>query len=354
MAENSKIEWTDHTFNPWEGCQKVGPGCDHCYAETRNARFGGGVAINWGPGAPRRRTSEANWKKPLRWNKEKFWQCECGWRGADHQLDRAAESASNLTADIPACPVCNLIDLKPTRARVFCASFADVFDNEVSAQWRFDLIKLIEQTPNLDWLLLTKRIGNAAEMLEQAVRAINHGRWGWEDNVFQNVWIGATVVNQEEADRDIPKLLRTPAAKRFLSMEPLLRPVDLRFTNGLVHGCDAADYLVDLVIIGGESGPEARPMHPDWIRSLRDQCAAAGVPFLFKQWGEWAPGSKGFNGGIAIDLQGRVADDGYNLVSYPADAASSDGWTMMHHAGKKAAGRLLDGVQHDGYPEVAA
>ena len=119
MSENSKIEWTDHTFNPWEGCQKVGPGCDHCYAETRNARFAGGIAVNWGPGAPRRRTSAANWQQPLRWDK-------------NHEAFFAQHGR---------------------RQRVFCASLADVFDNAVDPQWRQDLFALIQRTPNLDWLL---------------------------------------------------------------------------------------------------------------------------------------------------------------------------------------------------------
>jgi Protein of unknown function (DUF5131) len=131
MSENSKIEWTDHTFNPWEGCQKVGPGCDHCYAEARNARFSGGTAIDWGPGAPRRRTPPANWRKPLQWN-------------AAH-----AEFFAKYGR----------------RQRVFCASLADVFDDAVPDEWRIDLASMIVMTPNLDWLLLTKRIGNAASML---------------------------------------------------------------------------------------------------------------------------------------------------------------------------------------------
>lgn len=236
MSENTKIEWADHTFNPWEGCTKVGPGCDNCYAENRNSRFGGGQAINWGPGAPRRRTSPANWNKPRKWNEE----------------------AKRLGI----------------RYRVFCASLADVFDNAVPLQWREDLFNLIAATPNLDWLLLTKRIGNAPAMV-----SIIPG------HLPQNVWLGITVVNQAEANRDIPKLLAIPASVRFLSMEPLLGPVDLR----QAHIAPVRLPRVDWVIVGGESGPGARPMHPDWARSLRDQCNAAGVPFLFKQWGEWIP-----------------------------------------------------------------
>lgn len=339
MSENSKIEWTDHTFNPWEGCQKVGPGCDHCYAETRNARFAGGTAINWGPGAPRRRTSASNWNKPLAWNKahEAFF--------AEHGR----------------------------RQRVFCSSLADVFDNAVDPSWRADLRKLIEATPNLDWLLLTKRIGNVLGMVPE----------GWFEQ-RTNVWLGATIVNQAEADRDILKLLAVPAARRFLSMEPLLGPVDL---TGEYLAAKLGAYpfrslprehrtklidLLDWVIVGGESGPGARPMHPDWARNLRDQCAAAGVPYLFKQWGEWhtaaAIASTGeavfrqfdshqqwvnkastwVHGGICLDRHGSEMKNGGDMQR--ASDAGAFPVTIMHKVGKKAAGRLLDGVQHDGYP----
>lgn len=314
MSENSAIEWTDHTFNPWEGCQKVSPGCDHCYAETRNARFAGGTAINWGPGAPRRRTSAANWRKPLAWNRN------AGVFYAQHRR----------------------------RQRVFCASLADVYDNAVPEEWRMDLYRLIDSTPNLDWLLLTKRIGNARDMLPVS----------WLGAPRPNVWIGATICNQAEADRDIPKLLEVPARVRFLSMEPLLGPVEL---SNVSRRSDAVRVLgqralggIDWVIVGGESGPGARPMHPDWARSLRDQCAAAGVPFLFKQHGDWAPGSGDFGAGrfetAAIAQDGRIVCNGFDASGYPAGASSADGWAMVHRAGKRAAGRLLDGVQHDGFP----
>lgn len=310
MAENSKIEWTDHTFNPWIGCTKVSPGCDHCYAEQRmDKRL---HVVNWGTNAPRKRTSVANWREPIRWNAahEKFF--------AEHGR----------------------------RQRVFCASLADVFDNEVPAQWRFDLLKLIEQTPNLDWLLLTKRIGNAAEMLEKAVRAINHGRWGWSDNVFPNAWIGATIINREEMLRDAPKLKMVPARVRFWSVEPMLGDL----------GDIPADLMPDWIIAGGESGPDARIMHPAWPRRLRDQCETADVPFLFKQHGEWAPGSGGFGTGrlitAAIAFDGRVAKGGFHLNDYPQNATAEDGWAMVHRAGKKAAGRLLDDVEWNEFPEV--
>lgn len=309
--ENSKIEWTDHTFNPWIGCTKVSPGCDHCYAETlATARLG----VEWGPGAQRRRTAPANWAKPRAW-------------------DRKAKAAG-------------------TRAKVFCSSLADVFDNAVSSDWRADLAELIAATPNLDWLLLTKRIGNAAGMLAAM----------FPDGTPPNVWLGATIVNQAEANRDIPKLLATPVAIRFLSMEPLLGPVDLtwiEFANerGGTECWDALDLhevegepmpeggnreVLDWVIVGGESGPGARPMHPDWARRLRDQCAAAGVAFLFKQWGEWVPLSDYSGGFWPVDSVGciRLNEDG---------ARDQSGWPMQK-VGKKHAGRLLDGVEQNGRP----
>ncbi|MFM0630716.1 phage Gp37/Gp68 family protein [Paraburkholderia xenovorans] len=336
MSENSKIEWTDHTFNPWEGCQKVGPGCDQCYAEARNARFAGGTAINWGPGAPRRRTSAANWRKPLAWN-------------ATHA---------------------EFFSVHGRRQRVFCASLADVFDNAVDPVWRADLFRLIRSTPNLDWLLLTKRIGNARQMIDDARDADAIGPvWPWE-----NVWLGATIVNQEEADRDIPKLMQVPARVRFLSMEPLLGPVDLK----LMHYEDSEDRdaqgriiantrrrCLHWVIVGGESGPGARPMHPHWPRSLRDQCEHAGVPFLYKQWGEWTDEDWGERAGYK-DTAGVLPSGELLLMSQgyspPFDDAKRleaagnvrlDGRMLMDRVGKKLAGRMLDGRTHDEFPRGA-
>lgn len=317
MSENSKIEWCDHTFNPWEGCQKVGPGCDHCYAEARNARFGGGSAVNWGAGAPRRRTSVANWRKPLAWN-------------AAHERFFAAQGR---------------------RQRVFCASLADVFDNAIDPAWRRDLFDLIVDTPNLDWLLLTKRIGNVQQMVQAATLC---------DLLPSNVWLGATIVNQEEAERDIPKLLAVHARVRFLSMEPLLGPVDLVSSGALwsdmngniVDAPSRGLRGVDWVIAGGESGHGARPMHPDWARSLRDQCAAADVPFLFKQWGEHS---------LAYDRDRddpdyRRCDRMARLPGRWINLAGGHGFNgeRVHYAervGKKAAGRLLDGRTHNEFPE---
>lgn len=326
MAENSAIEWTDHTFNPWEGCQKVGPGCDHCYAETRNARFAGGQAVNWGPGAPRRRTSAANWRKPLAWN--------------------AAHA--------------EFFEQHGRRQRVFCASLADVFDIAVYPAWRADLFALIEQTPNLDWLLLTKRIGNVRGMvpLPWISKPFQHGPnpantypAGWP----AHVWLGASIVNQAEADRDIPKLLAVPARVRFLSMEPLLEEVTVFSLDGPVDVPDGEASPLHWIIVGGESGAGARPMHPAWARDLRDQCAAAGVPFLFKQWGEWTPGENvtGQTGTVdtAFWFARKWSFGTENLASFGGHV---DDQPDLYRVGKKAAGRLLDGVQHDGYPGASS
>jgi protein gp37 len=310
VSENSKIEWTDHTFNPWEGCQKVGPGCDHCYAETRNARFGGGTAVNWGPGAPRRRTSPANWRKPLAWN-------------ARHDEFFAAHGR---------------------RQRVFCASLADVFDNEVPTHWRQELMSLIARTPNLDWLLLTKRIGNAARMLEEASQ---HDGFlmGADDHyrALPNVWIGATIVNRQEMLRDAGKLLAVPARVRFWSVEPMLGDLEEIPVN----------LMPDWVICGGESGRGARPMNQSWARSLRNQCEDAGVPFLFKQWGEWAPGNAGPGGDLSARDRTKCASGFFTYNDDWIDSGPNPFRQTMDRIGKKVAGRELDGRTHDEFPKGA-
>ena len=324
MAENSKIEWTHHTFNPWIGCQKVGPGCDHCYAEAWDARGLQQRESRWGPHADRTRTSAGNWSKPRAWNK----------------------AAAGLAE----------------RPRVFCASLADVFDNHTSIlpEWRADLWALIRATPNLDWLLLTKRPGNIAKMLPP----------DWGDG-YPNVWLGCTVVNQDEADRDVPKLLAVPARVRFLSMEPLLGPVDLtELKNPAVtigeHIYSALDCDVDpeddewhgakihLVIVGGESGPGARPMHPDWARSLRDQCQAAGVAFFFKQWGEWESSldrdrdDPDWRANYSTNYVDRGKSKWLNLAG--GSGFHGERFHVMRKVGKARAGRLLDGRTWDQLP----
>lgn len=530
MAEKSNIEWCDSTFNPWVGCTKVGPGCDHCYAEKRmDTRL---HVVNWGAGNPRKRTSAANWKEPMRWNAKPFYECSaCGWRG-DDPLPSGIDGVHSCPSDSLGCQAV----VRPARRRVFCASLADWLDNEVPIEWLCDLLDLIRKTPNLDWLLLTKRIGNWRARLIEVIARVT----GWDENPREdlkqwvqdwvngkppaNVWIGATIVNQFEADRDIPKLLRIPARVRFLSMEPLLGPVDVspylrhnpvheeqaqrgvRVPGGAIRrlgdssgrddlaaaqarlgpleengseptlyeeasrarlrgisagsgdvgwqagvcigapsgvaalqradsrpaddqplgraeeaqqpgqsgvgntlgatdprdaraeggaclqsgrgeqqhgevdrgrsgndsstqrsrgeaGTDSgvvrgylSDHIENMpkdsasfwIIAGGESGPRARLTSPDWARSLRDQCAAAGVPFLWKQWGEWLPA--GQKAACPPPIMSRKLQ-----LQHEKDGKFSivDGHPFWR-VGKKAAGRLLDGVEHNGFPSVAA
>ena len=461
MGNETDINWADRTFNGWIGCTKVSPACDNCYAAV--ATPSRTLGVEWGAGKPRHRTSAANWKLPLRWNGLTFWQCNaCGFRGSE------CKDFGNR------CFRCEAPGLLRARRRVFCASLSDWLDNEVPVEWLVDLLDLIRRTPNIDWLQLSKRIGNFDQRLTQAATFVHgvidaqasrstgvpvgqNGRVGdrlarsylegqeaysrsldgrhegdtvqasargdsgggqrilasasddrrqaplrsssttgmdalqraystgpngesqgrgeaeqpaeesrvgdlqraaasrhqssgraasrregiktpqdhadgsgrdfdasgadrrrngqidcptvrhhsersvanlprndleallaWIErwlsgNPPANVWIGATICNQAEADRDIPKLLTTSAAIHFLSIEPLLGPVRIR-EHWLIHH-HRGDAAIDWVIAGGESGAHARPSHPDWFRSLRDQCAAARVAFFMKQMG---------------------------------------------------------------------
>jgi protein gp37 len=223
MAENSKIEWTTHTFNPWIGCQKVSAGCDHCYAETlMDTRY---HRVQWGPHGERKRTSEANWKKPLQWN-------------------RAAKASGD-------------------RPRVFCASLADVFDNQVDASWRIDLFDLIGDTEHLDWLLLTKRPENIAKMLPT----------NWNTADYGHVWLGTTCEDQPAYDRRWPILREIPAVVRFISYEPAIGRLDI------TQHAEMPDWL----ICGGESGQGYRDMPEEWADNVRFDCGLHGVAFFMKQ-----------------------------------------------------------------------
>lgn len=262
MAEFSTIEWTDHTFNPWWGCTKVSPGCAHCYAETWSRRYG--TQNIWGKHAARRFFGDQHWTQPQRWNQQ--------------------------------------AQAQGRRFRVFCASMADVFDEHPDVEdARQRLWQVIQSTPYLDWLLLTKRPENVLTMIPKI----------WRIQLPTNVWMMTSVENQQQAERRIPELLSIPAHIRALSVEPLLGPVDLR------------NWLSSLnwVIVGGESGFKARPLHPDWVRSIRDQCVTANVAFFFKQWGAFVPDERG----EAI---------------------------VFARVGKKAAGRMLDGKIWDSIPPL--
>lgn len=246
MAETD-IEWADFTFNPWAGCTKISPGCDHCYAEAWARRSG---LVEWGD-HPRHRTSEYYWKEPLKWNR------------------RAGG----------------------TRPRVFCASLADVFDNQVHPVWRADLFSLIDRTPNLDWLLLTKRPQNIASLIT--------GSWP-----KPNVWLGVTAENQEEADRRLPILKSIPAVVRFVSAEPLLGPIRSGFEG------------IDWVIVGGESGPGARATHLYDIDVTSQAVQTARVPLFVKQLGSRPRSINQFGEAVPINLKDKK---GGNPNEWPAD-----------------------------------
>ncbi|WP_226779566.1 DUF5131 family protein [Oceaniglobus trochenteri] len=276
MGANSKIEWTTHTFNPWWGCTKVSEACKHCYAEAWAKRVGQNV---WGPKPERRQLSDTHWRQPLKWNRD-------------------AEGAAE-------------------RPRVFCASMADVFeDREELVPLRARLFDLIEETPNLDWLLLTKRPQNVARMAK------------WQAEWPDNVWLGTTVELQHRADELLPYLAAIPAKVRFISAEPLLGSLAIE---------PWLETTIDWVITGGESGPKARPASPEWFRSLHSQCMRTETAFHFKQWGDWAPGD-----GINMLLADRAKE-----------ARAADG-TRMLRVGKKIAGRKLDGLEWDQLPAAKA
>lgn len=273
MAAKSRIEWTDHTFNPWIGCTRVSAGCVHCYAESFAARY---KKAEWGPLAQRVRTGAAYWKKPLAWNKEVWGECQgCGLREKDLDL-------------VPSCPQCGSRNIRDTRQRVFCASMADVFeDNRQVANWRGELFELIEQTPNLDWLLLTKRPERISSLGTDAVGEI-FDLW-LERN--QNVWLGTSVESAEVFEPRVGALVKNGlhAGVRFLSVEPMIGAVRLVptpiFSSGWWEFVPGKTPKVDWVICGGESGSKCRPMEERWARDLLADCRTWGVKFFMKQLG---------------------------------------------------------------------
>lgn len=279
----TKIEWANYTFNPWKGCQKCSLGCKNCYASALAKRFGEDFA------GSRIKTSEANWKLPLKWNNM-----------AKIALERYEWRVDNDNCEKPI--------IKPPRPRVFCASLADVFEpwegpivdhkgREIQHGWqhltqekyvtgtidgepvtmddlRRDLFRM--DTPNLDKLYLTKRPENIIPMIERTV-----GLQWWKENRSDSAWLGTSVENQETADKRIQELIecRDLAARLFLSVEPLLGPFEFDRT---AFGIPSA---IDWIIVGGESGPNARPCNVEWIRSIVRQCKEASVPCFVKQLG---------------------------------------------------------------------
>lgn len=327
--QNSKIEWCTHSFNPWHGCVKVSPGCQHCYAETLDKRFGRAV---WGPAktTPRMGMSENYWKQPLRWNEAALRQ-----------------------------------PYGSERPRVFCASMADVFEDHPGVvEWRKRLWRVIEETQALDWLLLTKRPENVNRLAPGG-------------GLAHNVWIGTSVESQEYAEKRIPELLKVQARVRFLSCEPLLGPLELLpYLDPKGGACCGSEMpcsclsnwpwdeyhneyaRVHWVITGGESGRDARPVWPEWVRDIRDQCKHVGACFFHKQWGEYEPYEEDAHPPFWNDQHGHCIDGHWLNVLNPESGELNPGWHedslcspyAFKRVGKHAAGRLLDGREWNEMP----
>lgn len=315
MGSETKIQWCHHTFNPWIGCTKVSEGCAHCYAEhsTRARVLRHQGQETWGKGAVRSRTSAANWKEPLKWNKEagkSRWFEGSLWRQwgesstvGDPDSMRICTERMDLSPEAQHVLGENNLEFVPSewdalprhRPRVFCASLADWLDDEVPIEWLVDLMGLVQNTPHLDWLMLTKRPQNFTRRMNAALKRILQATGGqpcdeadfidgWvnkQDCIPPNVWIGATAENQKRFDERYSHLSEIPAKVRFWSMEPLLDSID--FTA--VHDARSFKHYFQWVITGGESGHGARHCHTDDIRAIVSQCELADVPCFVKQLG---------------------------------------------------------------------
>lgn len=313
MAKASNIEWTDSTVNFWWGCTKVGPGCDHCYAETWSKRTGGNI---WGTGVARRK------------------------------IKSAVALLHRLNGDT-VWPI-----MANRSRRVFIQSMSDLFDLEVPVEWFAEAWQTIERCGQLNIQIVTKRIS----AVEKRLAAIGVTTWP------KHAGLMITVCNQAEADRDIPRLLELKMKLGIpwvgLSMEPLLGPAHiLKYLYPLCDRCSPWETpcrtgcenctSVDWVIVGGESGSGARPIHPDWVRTIRDECKEAGVAFFFKQWGDWHPCE--VIEGVGYPMQGHKPFDSWEAPVFDPEITSGWNWRRL---GKKAAGRTLDGTTHNEFPEV--
>lgn len=374
MADNTHIEWTDATWNIVTGCSVVSPGCTNCYAmklagtrlRDHPSRQGLTHDSKAGPVWNGQVRFNAAWlTQPLRWSKpRKIFVAAHGDLFHDGVTD---DQLDQIFAVMALCPqhVFQVLTKRPERMLAYFARLAE-------SQRALDHMSFI--VPQL--------IEDAAARIDGASHGVSLDDIAWP---LPNVWVGVSVEDQARADERIPILLQTPAAVRWISAEPLLGPVSLnaiqapryvpedhetdwKFScletgdhyffdcgDGFNEGDDGPDrrHRIDWVVVGGESGQGSRPMHPDWARDIRDVCAAAGTPFLFKQWGDWTPGEN------AQNTLGRTVEtaDWFNdqwcfetLTPASAEGMHIDDEPTCYRAGKKAAGRRLDGVQHDGYP----
>ncbi|RDV06392.1 phage Gp37/Gp68 family protein [Sphingorhabdus pulchriflava] len=360
MADHTKIEWTEATWNPITGCSVYSAGCTNCYAmklagtRLRHHPSRAGLTIDTKAGPV--------WNGQVRFNED--------WLTQPLQWKRPR--------------------------MIFVCAHADLFHEAVPDEWIDRIFAVMALCPQHTFQVLTKRSDRMRAYMhgftcdgarrfnvaDAAGRMMEDGDGAWStvaantDWPLPNVWLGVSVENQATADERIPDLLATPAAVRWLSCEPLLGPVDFnevpaergrasRPIFGPLSGycrrhfprydCKCSDQRpkIDWVVVGGESGNDARPMHPDWARSLRDQCEAAGTPFFFKQWGNWAPGEIA---GEHLDPEKAAKgasfynDRWHDCWSEPEMHVDDE--PDVYRVGKKAAGRQLDGKLHDGMPEV--
>jgi protein gp37 len=343
VGANSKIEWTDHTFNPWRGCTKVSPGCANCYADTQSKRNPKLLGV-WGPNGTRVVAADAKWREPLAWDKA---AAEAGRR---HRVFCA--SLADVFEDWRG----PLHDVKGERLFSYVDVNASAIDGSVGATLdtaRAKLFQLIRRTPSLDWLVLTKRPENVLHHLRAAAHWVDGEgedcRWldAWHHgDAPANVRLGTSVEDRKHGLPRVDVLRKIPAQIRFLSVEPLLEDLGEIDLTG-----------IHWVIVGGESGPGARPMHPDWVRSIRDQCLAQGVAFFFKQWGCWRPDGQG-HPFLKDAINSRdahpaaaVLPDGRVLPDISEIGANGDGAAVVRRMDKKDAGRMLDGMLWSEFPQ---
>lgn len=332
MSALSKIEWTDRTWNPVRGCSLVSAGCKNCYAMKQAHRFSG-------QGQPYMGLTKMTSHGPV-------------WTGTVALVEPALNEPAHWK--------------KP--ARVFVNSMSDLFHDNVTDDFIAQVWKRMAWNQRHTFQVLTKRPARMLDWLSQhGTDSVFFGEeaeyqeslesHGWP---VRNVWLGVSVEDQETARERIPILLHTPAAVRWLSCEPLLGPIDLSpwlELGGLDTDRGLSNPGIDWVVCGGESGPGARPMHPEWARSLRDQCKAAGVPFFFKQWGDWGDGDSIESTGLAKHgwWEDDRLDGGATRHEWPGPTINGieicSQRPTVYHVGKKAAGRFLDGITHDAYPQ---
>jgi protein gp37 len=346
MSAISKIQWTDATWNPVTGCTRVSEGCTHCYAERDSARWSDAGSKKYS-GVARRTDSGPRWTGKVR-----------------------------LHPEVLAEP---FRYKKPKR--IFVCSMSDLFHPDVPFEFIDQVFAVMALCPQHTFQVLTKRpermaqytdaeVMWSADCIHEEVKELTGESYVVGEWPMPNVWLGTSCEDQATADQRIPHLLQCPAAVRFLSLEPLLGPIDLtpqllmqhaqtvrRVQRGQMPWDAPAEQhpSIHWVIVGGESGPGARPMHPDWARSIRDQCQAAGVPFFFKQWGEYEPGCAYYTEADRIreehlDRQHVIVSSGGSVWNIDQDHQPPPRAWFMHCVGKKTAGRMLDGREWNQFP----